>query len=301
MLDVMDRVTPTSIPVLIKGESGVGKELVARALHENGPRSAFPFLAENCGAIPENLFESTLFGHMRGAFTGADRPRVGLFEAGDRGTLFLDEVGELPLAMQSKLLRVLEDGLVRPLGGTKSRKVDVRVIAATNRDLEQMCEQGKFRTDLLYRLNVMTIQVPSLRERKEDIPLLVGHIVTRYAEGRSVRVRADAMAVLQRYDWPGNVRQLENELRRALVLCRGEIVPADFSPQIGGDAGTVASSVDRFDLRGQVNRLERELAVEALRETSGNQTKAASLLGMSRYGLLKMMKRLEIAKDEWRG
>ncbi|MCU0691691.1 MAG: sigma 54-interacting transcriptional regulator, partial [Polyangiaceae bacterium] len=295
MLDLVDRVTPTSIPVLVHGESGAGKELVARALHENGPRAGGSFVTENCSAIPETLLESTLFGHVRGAFTGADRHRVGLFEAADGGTLLLDEIGEMPLAMQSKLLRVLQDGEVHPLGSARARKVDVRVIAATNRDLAKLVEQGLFREDLLYRMNVITIAVPPLREREDDVLLLAQHFVKKYGGGRAVPIAQDAATVLLRYAWPGNVRQLENEIRRALVMSDGVIREEHLSPQVRGLAAGRADA-QTMHVRSRVDALECELVTEAMKRTRGNQTRAARLLGLSRFGLQKMMKRLKLGE-----
>src|SRR5271169_3782072 len=194
LLRMVDRVTASEVPVLIVGESGTGKELVARAVHANGARARRPFVSENCASVPETLLESTLFGHVRGAFTGASTTRAGLFDVADGGTLFLDEIGEMSLAMQAKLLRVLQDGEVRPVGGERVRKVDVRVIGATHRDLEAMVRAGTFREDLFYRLNVITIRVPALRERPEDIPLLVDHLVAKHAAGRKVKITRAAMA-----------------------------------------------------------------------------------------------------------
>lgn len=292
MLAIVDRVTPTSVPVVITGESGVGKELVARALHENGPRSRGPFVTQNCGAIPEPLLESILFGHTKGAFTGADRARIGLFEAAQDGTLLLDEISEMPLSMQPKLLRVLQDGEVTALGATRPRKVNVRVIAATNRDLTAMVRQGLFREDLMYRLNVITIAVPALRDRPDDVPLLVAHFLERYAQGRAVRVSREALRCLMRFGWPGNVRQLENEVRRALVLCDDEIRLEHLSAAV--QQGQAVERPQGLQVRAHVDALERELVVEALARTHYNQTKAAELLGLSRFGLQKMLKRLQI-------
>ena len=298
MLRVVDRVTQADVPVLVVGESGTGKELVARAIHRHGRRAGQPFVTENCSAIPEPLLESALFGHVRGAFTGADRPRAGLFDAASGGTLFLDEIGEMSLAMQAKLLRVLETGEIRPVGADRTRRVDVRVIAATHRNLQRLVADGRFREDLFYRLDVITIEVPALRERPGDVELLVRHFVSKHAAGRRVRVLPEALAALRRHPWPGNVRQLENELRRALVLC-DEVVGLEHlsaavtatEPQGDaiGDAG--------LDLRRRVDALERDLTREALGRTGGNQTRAAELLGLSRFGLQKMMRRLGVAVD----
>ena len=215
MLKIVDRVTTSNVPVLIQGESGSGKELIARAIHFNGPRAGKPFVSENCSAIPETLLESALFGHVRGAFTGADKPRIGLFDAADHGTLFLDEVGEMSLPMQGKLLRVLEDGLVRPLGTERTRKVDVRIIAATHRDIEAMVRTRTFREDLFYRMNIIVVRVPPLRDRAGDVPLIVKHLLTKY-DRPSVRVTRAAMDRLMSYAWPGNVRQF----RRPTLLAR---------------------------------------------------------------------------------
>jgi transcriptional regulator with PAS, ATPase and Fis domain len=292
LLRLTDRIAGSDVPVLLLGESGSGKELIARALHRGSSRRANAFVGENCGALPETLLESTLFGHTKGAFTGAHRPRVGLFEAADEGTLLLDEIGEMSLGMQTKLLRVLEDSIVRPVGSTRSRKVDVRVIAATHRDLQKMVAEGSFREDLYYRLNVISLRIPPLRERPGDIPLLVEHLLRKHAPGRRVRVTDAAHARLQRAAWPGNVRQLENEVRRALLLADDTIEVAHLS--VGADTDTARRELG-LNVRACIDHLEVELVTEALKRTGGNQTRAAKLLGVSRYGLHKMMKRLGIA------
>jgi transcriptional regulator with GAF, ATPase, and Fis domain/tetratricopeptide (TPR) repeat protein/predicted Ser/Thr protein kinase len=293
LLHLVDKVTASEVPVLVVGESGTGKELIARAVHANGSRARRPFVSENCASVPETLLETTLFGHVRGAFTGASATRAGLFDVADGGTLFLDEIGEMPLSMQAKLLRVLQDGVVRPVGGERERKVDVRVIAATHRDLEAMVAAGTFREDLLYRLNVITLRVPALRERPEDIPLLVDHLVAKHAAGRKVKITRAAMAKLTTFAWPGNVRQLENEVRRALVLGDGVIDVPELSAEVAR-GGPGASRSTGLDLRARVDALEAELVVEALGKTRGNQTRAAQVLGLSRFGLQKMMKRLKV-------
>lgn len=292
MLKIVDRVTLSNVPVLIHGESGSGKELIARAIHFNGPRATKPFVSENCSAIPETLLESTLFGHIRGAFTGADKPRLGLFDAADQGTLFLDEVGEMSLPMQAKLLRILEDGLVRPLGTERARKVDVRIIAATHRDLEAMVRARTFREDLLYRLNIIVVQIPPLRERADDVPLIVQHLLAKY-DRPQVRVSRAAMDRLASFVWPGNVRQLENEIRRALVLCDDMIDREHLSPEIANLTPNVPVDLG-LNVRPRVDALEVQLVREALERTRGNQTQAAKLLGLSRFGLQKMMKRLNV-------
>ena len=292
LLRLVDRVAQSDVPVLVTGESGSGKELVARAIHDNGPRAKKPFVSENCGAIPEGLLESALFGHVKGAFTGASRPRAGLFEVANGGTLFLDEIGEMSLGMQTKLLRVLEDGDVRAVGSERGRKVDVRVIGATHRDLVALSASGRFRQDLLYRLDVISLRVPPLRERPGDIPLLCRHLIAKHASHR-MDVSKPAMAALSGYAWPGNVRQLENELRRALVLADDEIRLEHLSPEIQRAEGR-GQELSTLDLRTRVDALETELLETALDRTGGNQTRAAELLGLSRYGLSKMMKRLEV-------
>jgi serine/threonine-protein kinase PknK len=292
MLEIVDRVTMSNVPVLVHGESGSGKELVARAIHFNGPRATKPFVGENCSAIPETLLESTLFGHIRGAFTGADKPRLGLFDAADRGTLFLDEVGEMSLPMQAKLLRVLEDGVVRPLGTERTRKVDVRIIAATHRDLEAMVRARTFREDLFYRLNIIVVRIPAVRERAGDVPIIVKHLLTKY-DRANVRVTRAAMDRLVSFAWPGNVRQIENEIRRALVLCDDMIDREHLSPEIANLTPSVPVDLG-LNVRGRVDALEVQLVRDALERTRGNQTQAAKLLGLSRFGLQKMMKRLNV-------
>jgi transcriptional regulator with GAF, ATPase, and Fis domain len=292
MLKIVDRVTMSNVPVLVHGESGSGKELIARAIHFNGPRAAKPFVSENCSAIPETLLESTLFGHVRGAFTGADKPRLGLFDAADRGTLFLDEVGEMSLPMQAKLLRVLEDGLVRPLGTERTRKVDVRIIAATHRDLDAMVRARTFREDLFYRLNIIVVRIPPLRERAGDVPIIVKHLLAKY-DRSNVRVTRAAMDRLASCAWPGNVRQLENEIRRALVLCDDMIDREHLTAEIANLTPKVPVDLG-LNVRGRVDVLEAQLVREALERTRGNQTQAAKLLGLSRFGLQKMMKRLNV-------
>ena len=235
VLRTAEKATASLIPVLIEGESGVGKELIARAIHGSGERRAKPFVAVNCGAIPENLVESTLFGHEKGAFTGATEKHIGKFVEASGGTLFLDEVGELPPAAQVKLLRAIQEGQVDPVGGRKPVKVDVRIISATNRNLIADAKSGRFREDLFYRLHVFPITVPPLRERPEDIPDLVRHFLVRFAaeEGKRIRaVSADALALLNAHPWPGNVRQLENAVFRAVVLADGDEIGASEFPQL---------------------------------------------------------------------
>jgi len=293
MLRLVDRVTASDVPVLLVGESGTGKELVARAIHANGARARKPFVGENCASVPETLLESTLFGHVRGAFTGASGTRAGLFDVADGGTLFLDEIGEMSLGMQTKLLRVLQNGEIRPVGGERERKVDVRIIGATHRDLEAMVAAGTFREDLFYRLNVVTLRVPPLRERAADIPLLVSHLLEKHAGGKRLKVTRAALDRLVAYPWPGNVRQLENELRRAIVLADDRIDVGELSEDVArGGPGTAREA--GLGLKARVDALEAQLVKEALVRTKGNQTRAAEVLGISRFGLQKMMRRLGI-------
>ncbi len=234
MFDLLAKVAATDVSALILGETGTGKELVAKALHQNGKRKSKPFLAENCAAVPPNLLESELFGHTKGSFTGAHVDRPGHFVAANGGTVFLDEIGDMPLTMQSKLLRVLQEGEVRPVGSNKVQKVDVRIVAATNKDLAAMCKQGTFREDLFFRLNVITIQLPPLRERKGDVPLIVHFFLDRLVDevGHEIGITEEAVAALEAWKWPGNVRELENVIRRAAVFAQGAIVPADLGAPI---------------------------------------------------------------------
>ncbi len=296
MLRIVDRVTQSEVPVLLAGESGTGKELVARAIHANGSRSKRPFVSENCASVPEALLESTLFGHMRGAFTGASSTRAGLFDVADGGTLFLDEIGEMPLSMQTKLLRALQDGEIRPVGSERVHRVDVRIIGATHRDLEAMVAAATFREDLFYRLNVVSIRVPPLRERPADVPLLVAHFVEKHANGKRSKITRAAMDRLVAFPWPGNVRQLENEIRRALVLADDTIDVADLSEEIARGGPSSARS-GGTGLKARVATLEAQLVRDALGRTKGNQTRAAEALGLSRFGLQKMMRRLGIRPD----
>ncbi len=297
MLRMVDRAAEAALPVVIHGESGTGKELVARALHDNGPRRQAPFVAINCGAVPEQLLESELFGHVRGAFTGADRDRRGVFEVASGGTLFLDEIADTGPAMQAKLLRVLQDGLIRRVGDDQVRRVDVRVVTASNRRLADLVAAGTFREDLYYRLNVLSVEVPALRDRLEDIPAIAHHVLARLAAGgEPPRITRAALARLAAYRWPGNVRELENELARAWALADRAIDVGDLSPHIA--AATLAEAVSDdsdLELKRRVESLERTLVERALTQTQGNQSAAAKLLGLSRYGLQKKLRRYGIA------
>jgi two-component system response regulator AtoC len=288
-LDIATRVAPHGTTVLVTGESGSGKEVVARAVHRMSPRRDGPFVAVNCGAIPENLLESELFGHAKGSFTGAVVDRVGLFEEAHHGTLLLDEVGELPAALQVKLLRVLQEREIRRVGEARSRAVDVRVIAATARDLAAEVSAGRFREDLLYRLNVVHIVVPPLRDRTEDLPGLVAALLTRLSarSGRPVRIAPEALAAAHRHDWPGNVRELENALERSAVLSQDGTVTAlvlasegSGRVQRAGDA-PAESATSSGTLRDAVEAAERAAILRALAISNGNRRAAARTLGIS--------------------
>jgi len=296
---LVTRVAESSVPVVVSGESGAGKELVARAIHRLSPRREKPFAAVNCAAIPEGLLESELFGHMKGSFTGADRDREGLFESADGGTLFLDEVAEMGLEMQKKLLRALQNGEIRRVGGKESKRVDVRIICASNRELEPLVREGKFREDLFYRINVVKVRVPALRERKEDIPLLVSHFLKGMAEKarRAPReVTPAALKLLVMFPWPGNVRELENELRRADVMAERAIDVGDLSPRLRGEEeGPRTAESDDLDLKAAQERLERDYVTRALRRTAGNRSRASQILGLSRQGLINLIERYGLA------
>lgn len=288
--------------VLITGESGVGKELVARALHSRSARQPRRFVAVNCGAIPENLLESELFGHKRGAFTDAVADRVGLFEEADGGTLFLDEVGELPLGLQVKLLRVLQEEAIRRLGDTKDIAVNVRIVAATHRDLLAETEAGRFREDLFYRLNVLPIHVPPLRERREDIPLLIEHFIARNNARLGTDIRAldsESRRLLYEYSWPGNVRELENTIERAMVLAEGDsIVAGDLPERIRQAQDPVQTQLSSGELsvKKTMRVIEEALIRRALQKTKGNRTRAAELLEISHRALLYKIKDYHIGE-----
>ncbi len=282
------KVAPYDSSVLITGASGTGKELVARMLHRESLRADKPFVPVNCGGVPEQLLESEFFGFVRGAFTGADRDKEGLFETADGGTLFLDEVGELPGALQVKLLRALQEGEVRRIGANQTTTVDVRVISATNRDLEEAVEEGAFRTDLYYRLAVVPIHLPTLQARKEEIPQLVQHLLGRHASRLGVEVEGvtpEAMEVLLGYPWPGNIRELENVLERALVLTEDEILSVDDLPETvrkpPPDMPGIGVDADDLSVKKHGARLEKHLIELALDRTGGNKTQAADLLELS--------------------
>jgi len=295
LMTLIGRVADSASSVLITGETGTGKELVARALHGEGGRRGGPFVAVNCSAISSSLMESELFGHVKGAFTGADREKKGLFAAADGGTLFLDEIGELPLELQPKLLRVLQEGEILRVGETRPRRVDVRVLAATARDLREEVEKSRFRDDLFYRLAVVEIYIPPLRDRSEDIPLLAENFVRRIAarEGRPVpQLQADALEVLQGYPWPGNVRELENFMEKTMIFCRGETIGLASLPWEVRRRNR--NEAENLSLKQASMRLEGEYIRKALTATGGNRTQAARLLEISLRGLLYKMKEYEI-------
>jgi two-component system response regulator AtoC len=298
VLELIERAAEYKATVLLQGESGTGKEVLARAIHLQSPRRSEAFVAVNCGAIPEALLESELFGHAKGAFTGADRARRGLFVEADAGTLFLDEVGELPLALQVKLLRVLQEEEVRPLGESKSRSIDVRVIAATARDLEAEVAAGRFREDLFYRLNVLRVAVPPLRERSQDVPLLVDHFLAQFrsALGKPVRgIAEDAMQRLVAYRWPGNVRELENVIERAAILASGDqLTLRELPSNVAHPEPVAPAEAGELSLRQARRVAEVEVIRRALRATRGNRTHAARLLGVSHRALLYKLKEYAI-------
>ncbi len=290
--DMVKRVALTPTNVLITGESGTGKEVVAKAIHYNGPLKDRPFVTVNCGAIPENLMESEMFGHKKGSFTGAVADKAGLFEVADGGTLFLDEVGELPLTIQVKLLRAIQERVIRRVGATDDNKVDVRIIAATNRNLEEMVQKGGFRQDLFYRLNVINIKTPSLRERRDDVPLLAVHFLKKYNDRLNKTIggiSTEAMEILKKYDYPGNVRELENLIERTVALEGGAtILPESLPPMVNTSSGRKMASSneieigdDGVDLDKVMGQIEKELLVKAIHAAGGVKKRAAKLLHIS--------------------
>jgi len=301
---MLDRVTDSDIPVFLHGESGTGKELAARAIHFNGPRGSAPFVAENCAAIPETLFESELFGYVKGAFTGAAGDKKGLFELAHEGTLFLDEVADMPLAMQAKLLRVLEEHEIRPVGGKRMIPVDVRILTASNKDLAEQVRRGRFREDLYHRIHVIEVEVPPLRRRREDIPLLVEHFLARAARGQGLatpkRFSKSALELVMRHDWPGNVRELGNEVLRAHTLSDADITPESLSDALRAGAGSLGPGYPGSTLKDAVREatreVERELITSALRMEKGNKSAAARRLGVSRPTLDSKMELLKIPR-----
>jgi two-component system response regulator AtoC len=304
IFDVIKKVSHYKSTVLITGESGTGKELVARALHYNSDRSKNPFIAVNCGAIPENLLESELFGHAKGAFTDAIRTKKGLFEEADAGTLFLDEIGELPGQLQVKLLRVLQDGEIRRIGESKPIQIDVRIVAATVKDLQKEVNEGRFREDLFYRLNVLPLHIPPLRERKEDIPLLIHHFIGKYNRAMNKNVTSvdrKAMETLMSYKWYGNVRELENTIERAIVLSEKNDIESENLPveiQTAREEFRPETLADEeYSIKKASKSLEINLIKKALKKTKGNHTHAARLLEISHRALLYKIKEYEIAEN----
>jgi two-component system, NtrC family, response regulator AtoC len=298
MLRTIDKAAPYNTTVLVTGETGTGKELVARTLHEKSPRREGPFVGVNCSALPETLLESELFGHQRGAFTGASASRKGVFAQADRGTLLLDEIGTMPAGLQAKLLRTLEEGTIRPLGAEKEIPVDVRVVAATNADLSQLMKQGEFREDLFFRLNVLSIRVPPLRERREDIPLLARHFIERNCEGEPLpELQEETLDLLQQAPWPGNVRQLANVIERACLLCDGEwILPKDLpeglldapEPKPGGGETGAEEIIPLAEV-------EKGVIERALESTGWQRSKTAELLGISRRTLYNKIREYNLS------
>jgi len=296
VLRMIARLKDSRTPVLIAGESGTGKELVARAIHFRGPLAQMPFVAVDCGALVPTLMESELFGHEKGAFTGAMKSKVGLFQAANGGTIFLDEIGELPLEMQAKLLRVLQEKEIRPVGSNQNSAVDVRVIAATNRDLEVAYRAGTFRKDLFFRLNVVTVHMPALRERRSDIPMLVHCFLDRHAPGEDVQVSPSAMKAFLQYDWPGNVRELENSIARALALGDRHIIDIkDLPPAILSDPDFTAQTEDASKLASTaLADMERMTILRVFEQAGGDKALAGRMLGISRATLYRKLKQYQI-------
>jgi transcriptional regulator with PAS, ATPase and Fis domain len=300
---LLDKIKTADSTVMVQGENGTGKELIARSIHYNSNRKDKPFVIQNCSAFNDNLLESELFGHVKGSFTGALRDKKGLFEMADKGTFFLDEIGDTSPQMQVKLLRVLQEGTFMPVGATEGRKVDVRIIAATNRNLKEMVEQGTFREDLYYRLNVINIRVPPLRERKEDIPYLVDFFLAKIAESSSGAKRVLTKRALEKlydYAWPGNVRELQNEIERLVVLSGEEtkLMAELLSPKVleSGDKNKVQGARLQGKLKDALEDLEREMIREGLRRTGWNKSKLAKELGISRAGLIMKVEKYGLDK-----
>ena len=298
---MIDKVGPTRSTVLITGPSGSGKELIARALHQHSPRKDKPVVAVNCGSIPEPLFESELFGHKKGSFTGAIADRDGYFVLANGGTLFLDEIGEMPLAMQVKLLRVLQDSVVKPVGASAGHKVDVRIIAATNRILEKDVEEGRFREDLFYRLNIIRINLPTLRERADDIPLLCRHFIERFNREfrKSVKgIRSDAMSMLMLHEWRGQIRELENVLERAILLTESDYLSPEDLPFIGSDATDATDVSESSALNDAVSSFDRQYIQHMLNRFNGNRSETARALSIDPSTLYRKMERHQLTEND---
>ena len=303
VFETVKRLVKFNTTVLIRGESGTGKEILARSIHHNSPRKGKPFIAINCGAIPENLMESELFGHKKGAFTDARTDKVGLFEEASGGTIFLDEVGEMPPHLQVKLLRVLQEQQIQRVGDEKTRSIDVRILAATLRDLERDVEDGRFRDDLLYRLNVITIMLPPLRDRTEDIPILIDHFINKYNQKLNTKIEEanpEAMKCMLDYPWKGNVRELENCIERALVLSNSNVIDMDSLPDriknFNNPNSININSIigDNLSIKTHTEILEKSLITKALKKTSGNRTHASKLLEISHRALLYKIKKYSL-------
>ena len=299
VMDLVQQVGPSEANVLILGESGTGKELVARALHQAGPRREGPLVSINCAALPPELLESELFGYRKGAFTGAAKDKPGKFQLAENGTLFLDEIGEFPLQLQAKLLRALQEKVVQPLGGTQEIPVDVRFVAATNKDLLQEVSQGNFRQDLYYRLNVVEITVPSLRERMEDLPFLVNHFVKILGEKNRKQVRGinnNFLQALKRYHWPGNVRELENVVERAIILCRSDVLDAGDLPESIAAGDVAGNAAEENTWEEGLESAEKETLEKALKANNGHRENTARTLGISRRALQYKLKKYGLTR-----
>ena len=299
VMDLVQQVGPSEASVLILGESGTGKELVARALHQAGPRSQGPLVSINCAALPPELLESELFGYKKGAFTGAAKDKPGKFQLAEKGTLFLDEIGEFPLQLQAKLLRALQEKVVQPLGGTQEDPVDVRFVAATNKDLLQEVRQGNFRQDLYYRLNVVEITVPPLRERMEDLPFLVNHFVEVLGEKNRKQVRGinnNFLQALKSYHWPGNVRELENVVERAIILCRSDVLDAGDLPESIAGGGTTGNFAGNAPGKEGLESAEKAALQQALKANNGHRENTAQALGISRRSLQYKLKKYGLTR-----
>lgn len=303
LYSLLDKIKSSESTVLIQGENGTGKELIARAIHYNSPRKDAQFVTVNCSAFNENLLDSELFGHVKGSFTGAVKDKKGLFEAAHQGTLFLDEIGDMPLSMQVKLLRVLQEGTLTPVGSTELRKVDVRVLAATNKDLKEMVEDGSFREDLYYRINVINLGVPPLRDRKEDIPILIDHFLSRGCKEKNLPLKNFAKRTMEKifdYNWPGNIRELENEVERLIVLSgEDKVIPVELLSQRirdQGDSIKIQGARVAGKLKDSLEELEKTMIKEGLKRTNWNKSRLAKELGISRAGLIMKVEKYNLDK-----